>query len=195
MPAWVAPAMRGWTVLVAAMLAGCAGGGSQDLPDCGNGREHENVDATYRVCVPAGWTHQEHWQGQELFLYAPSDSQQDPFRENVILARERVADNLTLDGYVARNLESTPQVLANFTLLSRTNTTLGGEPAVRLAFAYILWSQLPDGNATGIVLSGDQVLALHGTVAYVITFTAEASRQGVHQAAADSVASSLRFLS
>jgi hypothetical protein len=195
MPPRLAPAMRAWTVLAALLLAGCAGGGSQDLPDCGNGRPLENVDRTYRLCVPAGWTYQAHWEGQELFLYAPPDSAQDPFRENVILARERVADNVTLDEYVRRNLDSTREVLSNFTVIARTNTTLGGEDAVRVSFAYLLSQRLPDGNVTGMVIGGDQTLALHDRIAYVVTFTAEAAKQGVHQQAADSVAASLRFLS
>ncbi|MHB8634277.1 MAG: hypothetical protein ACYDBQ_10000 [Thermoplasmatota archaeon] len=170
-------------------FAGCAAPAPEHVT-CATGVAFENTDHAYGLCLPAGdWTAQCHVYGVEVQVQAPARPS-DPFQANVNVVHERVPANLTLVQQAAALLQQASRYATNVTLFVRTNTTLGGEPALALAYAGVVHYSR---NVT-LPLYWEQTVALHGGLAYMVTYTSFYGNQGIFQSAVDSMLASWRFL-
>lgn len=178
-------------LVLAALVAGCTVHSPRTSTasfSCPTGIAYTNVDRTYGLCLPSGWQAFANVDTVELKVSTPFTDTSDPFSENVNLVRFRV-DNLTLQGMAAEVVRDIPPGIHNLTIVQRTNTTLAGEPAVRLEYVGVVGS----GNQTEH-LHWEQVLAIHNGVGYEFTYTALNGAQGLFQATVDGMLASFRYL-
>lgn len=193
-----------WPALCAALLslaflAGCTAPkplgahGTADGPNCGAGSLYENVDRTFRLCVPLGWTSHPNINGVDVWLATPVQPG-DLFQDSVTVTRLRVLDNTTLAMYTEWHETQTRiyDGLHNYTVVSRADGTLAGHPAWRIEYVAIY--PIPvDGRVVNATMYWQQIITLHEGVAYVLTYTALAEANQAYLAPFANVVDSFRF--
>jgi hypothetical protein len=121
----------------------------------------------YSIRFPRDWNLDDSGQlGTNFFLFAPMDAKQDPFRENINLVSQSVAEfGVDLDGYVQLNFGQLRQLATNFHVLSMDKSKEGknGEH-------YILTYTMDQGQYH---LKLMQYYWIVNGQAYILTFTAE----------------------
>ncbi|MHB8634278.1 MAG: hypothetical protein ACYDBQ_10005 [Thermoplasmatota archaeon] len=155
-------------------------------PACASGVPFQNIDATYHLCLPSGWSGKANVQGTDLYLSAPLQPGAT-FRDNVVLIRH-LAGNLTALTYVEREvIPAIPVALRNATAASTSNLTLGGEAASRVSYAGVF-------RSTNLTMRFEQWVVIHHHVVYEFTYTALAGTEGTFESSVEDVVNSLQFL-
>lgn len=152
---------------------------------CSSGTPLSNLDRTYGLCVPPGWSFIRNVETAEFKLVAPPESESDGFLESIYVTRNDIADNATLDQFVDYEIGLLGSTVQNITFIAGANRTLGGAPAFILEYR---------GLSGQDYRHAVQVIAVREGIAYLITLLTEEGHQQTFQAPAEFVWTSFRYL-
>lgn len=126
-------------------------------------------DSAYSLAYPPGWElNQSGALGTAFFLFAPRESPQDSFRENINLLIEDLSKApMDLDAYVAFSVEKGRQFMNELVILDSTRLKDAHGPFHQLVFT---------GRQGVFRLKWKQHYRVAHQKAYVLTFTAQESR-------------------
>lgn len=126
-------------------------------------------DSSYTLLYPPGWEPNESGAlGTAFFLFAPRESPQDSFRENInLLIEDLAAARMDLDAYIAYSVEKGRQFMDDLVILDSTRLQDERGPYHQLIFT---------GRQGIFRLKWKQHYRVFGRKAYVLTFTAQESR-------------------
>jgi hypothetical protein len=125
---------------------------------------YENEEYGFRLMYPDGWTVQSEAFGSLVLIFSPLIGD-DTFAENVNVTVEDLSRTpLDLDQYVEVSLGTLESFVGGFTLVDERAGDMGGVPAHLIHYS---------GTFDGAALTWVQMMAVHGDVAFVITYTGE----------------------
>jgi hypothetical protein len=135
--------------------------------DPGTHTQFSSDQYSFSVAYPTEWTAERDTFGTIVILLSPLLGGDDTFSENVNVVVEGLGgESLTLDEYMDLTMEALEDVIVDFNLLDYGPDTLGGEPAYLIEYT-------GTEPSVGLSLTWLQKITIHGTTAYVITYTGE----------------------
>ncbi len=180
-------------VIPALFVASCSGEGenttndeAQNAPVDGQEQSATSADQqthetdVYVLDIPEGWNLDvSHRMNTEFILFAPYDSTNNLFRENVNVLIDPVGDSLGLEGYVEHARGILAEHMEGF---GNYRTRMEEDRA---------WMYY-DGEQQTMILHFTQMLARKGNDIYIMTFTSNASNTP-NEAVAQDIMRSFRF--
>jgi len=173
------------------MLAACGNGETASTDESGATENAQQPVAStpgiqvhetdrYTIEIPEGWNLDvSHRMNTELILFAPYDSTNNLFRENVNMLIDPVGDSLSLADYIVHAKEVLTEHMEGF-----------GNYRLRMdedrAWLYY------DGEQQTMILHFTQMMAQEGNDIYILTFTSNASNTS-NQMVAEDIMRSFRF--
>jgi serine/threonine-protein kinase len=147
---------------------------------------YKNVDYQIQISYPPTWKTLENYAGSIVAVYAPPDSPDDQFAENLNIVCEDISSfpELTLEHYSEKGKEILAKMLTNFSLIKSESTTISNINARTLTFT----------ARQGIYrLKFKQTSLIANKRAYVITFSAEEKRFAKYENTGASIINSFRI--
>lgn len=141
-----------------------------------------DADEAFTLLYPAAWEVIEKETTPTVLFVALKTADGDPFRENVGVTRQALADQATtVETYTDEFLTLAPEMLDDYVLVSSQSATLAGLPAHRVIYT---------GSQNGMPLQWLQVWTVTGGQAYILTYTADPAEFQTYLADADALISS-----
>ncbi len=148
-----------------------------------NFRSYTPRDSSYTISFPKEWDARRGRRSFQLMLISPREDSSDTFQENVIVFREDT-EGKNLEDYVEHIVnKKLPETLKDFKVVSRTDTTVNGEKAIRLEYEF---SYRSPAKSVSYVFEKDGF-------AYVVLGTAPDSAYARYSGIFDKVASTFKF--
>ncbi len=148
---------------------------------------YKNVDYQIQISHPATWKTLENYAGSIVAVYAPPDSPDDQFAENLNIVFEDISSfpEITLEQYTEKGKEVLGKMLTKFSLLKNESTTISNINARTLTFT----------ATQGIYrLKFKQTSLIVNKRAYVITFSAEENKFAKYENTGASIINSFRII-
>ena len=148
---------------------------------------YKNVDYQIQISHPSTWKTLENYAGSIVAVYAPPDSPDDQFAENLNIVFEDISSfpEITLEQYTEKGKEVLEKILTKFSLLKNESTTISNINARTLTFT----------ATQGIYrLKFKQTSLIVNKRAYVITFSAEEKKFAKYENTGVSIINSFRII-
>ena len=136
----------------------------------------------FSVSYPPGWQARKDVLGTAVVLL-PTPAP-DQFASNFNVLVQPVPEGITLAQLTELSLKQLANVVTDYKLVSQGGATVGGVPARQLEYT---------GTQGKFALHWQQLYALRGGKAYVLTFTAEQKRFAAERKNAASIVQSFKF--
>ena len=134
------------------------------------------------MSYPKSWTARENIMGTTVFV---AKLNPQGFSTNVNVVVQTVPKGTTLKAISDAVTQQLSSAITDFKLLSKQNSTLGGQPALALSYT---------GRQGKYALTWDQRVVIRGTTNYIVTFTAETAVYKRERAPLPSILESFKFL-
>jgi hypothetical protein len=143
-------------------------------------------DMVARIHYPKEWEFIENFMGTILVIKSPLTGDKDPFAENISLTREFLLVNnktFTLEDIILKKREECKNYFTDFTIIEEIDATYQNGVAKTVIFS---------GKKSNIEFKIQEYFFLKGDVAYIYTYTAEATVFETFKSIADDIYKSLR---
>jgi hypothetical protein len=161
-------------------------GGKPSSVSSGGLSTYTNTAPGFSIGYPADWDKQEGAAGTIVAFLSPAEGPSDDFRENLNTAIEALPNSsITLDQYTQAVLGKLPKVITGFNLLDQGSTRLGGRPAHRVHY---------QGEQGMFKLEWEQVWAVQGKQAFILSYAAERDRYAADVSKAEAMFASFKFI-
>lgn len=121
----------------------------------------------FSVSYPTEWRVERDTFGTIVIFLSPLLDADDTFSENVnVVVEDLQGEALTLAEYMDLTMEVLEEVIEDFRVVVEGPDTLGGEPAHFIEYT-------GTEPSVGVSLTWRQTITIHGSHAYVITYTGE----------------------
>ena len=161
----------------AALFAGCAKKTGTEAPDGMKLASDPDV-AGYSLFVPEDWDVD--MQTKSTRAYCPGSDKSFI----MVMTGDLVHADSTVDDWWEEGLSELEALYADFTLVSRGKTVLGGVEADKFVYT---------GTFDGTAFKYTQTAAIKSGAIYIVTYGAEADKWEAHSGEADSMLAAFRF--
>jgi len=146
---------------------------------------HRDIEAGFEVKFPEGWDIKRGVMGADVIALAPSDSDEDLFRENVNIIHADLEFPITQDEYSKINMTRLEELLTDYDLEESDDVDVDGIQSKRLIYTHRM------GVVNAKVM---QYLILVGSNAYVITFTTDPKMFDQYRGVFDEIMKTFKFV-
>ena len=128
--------------------------------DTANAKNQVYKGRDYTISIPGTWEIKQNVGAAEFAALSPAENSSDKYRENVLIARERLPEKISIDKYLDVSISRLKTQIKNIKIISTKKLRVSGKPARKLIFVY--------GN-----LKMAQVYVIKNDTAYTLAFSSE----------------------
>jgi hypothetical protein len=103
---------------------------------------YENSDLGVNIKYPSNWKKEAKYASAVDFI-SPKEKNSDRYLENLGLQVSSLSQHMTLDEFTSHQIDFLNQSFPSFKIIDSRDTTLGGNPAHKVAFSYGVQQNIP----------------------------------------------------